>query len=71
MPVPELHEVHAQGTESNPEGIKGVGESGTLPVMAAISSAVEQAVRAVNPSAVVSELPLDPQRVLRLLGTLS
>jgi carbon-monoxide dehydrogenase large subunit len=70
VPIPELHEVHAQDTDSNPEGIKGVGESGTLPVMAAVSSAVEQAIRVVNPSAVVSELPLDGERVLRLLGAL-
>ena len=67
VPVPELHEVNTQDTGSNPEGIKGVGESGTLPVMAAISSAVEQAVRVVNPDAVVTELPLAPERVLRLL----
>jgi hypothetical protein len=38
--------------------------------MAAVSSAVEQALRVVNPSAVVSELPLDGERVLRLLGAL-
>ena len=69
VPIPEIHEVHAGDTGSNPEGIKGVGESGTLPVMAAVSSAVEQAVRLVNPAADVSEVPLDPQRVLRLLGT--
>ncbi|MGH7910183.1 MAG: xanthine dehydrogenase family protein molybdopterin-binding subunit [Candidatus Dormibacteraceae bacterium] len=68
VPVPELHEVHTQDTASNAESIKGVGESGTLPVMAAISSAVEQAVRIVNPEAVVSELPLTPERVLGLLG---
>lgn len=68
VPVPEIHEVHTQDTRSNPEGIKGVGESGTLPVMAAVSSAVEQAVRLVNPDATVTEVPLHPERVLGLLG---
>jgi carbon-monoxide dehydrogenase large subunit len=66
VPVPELYEVQTQPTQTNPERIKGAGESGTLPVMAAISSAVERAVRFVNPHAVVSELPLTPERVLRL-----
>jgi carbon-monoxide dehydrogenase large subunit len=68
VPVPELHEVHGgQDTATNPEGIKGVGESGTLPVMAAISAAVERAARHVNPCATVNRLPLTPERVLDLM----
>ena len=43
------------------------GKSGTLPVPTAISSAVERAVRFVNPDAVVTRLPLTPERVLSLL----
>jgi aerobic carbon-monoxide dehydrogenase large subunit len=68
VPTPELHEVHTQDTATNPEGIKGVGESGTLPVMAAISSAVERAARFANPAAAVTVLPLTPERVMTLMG---
>ena len=64
--VPELHPVFTEKTDANPEGFKGAGESGTLPVPAAISSAVERALRHLNPNAVVTRLPLTPERVLAL-----
>ena len=66
--VPELHPLVTEKTNANPEGFKGAGESGTLPVPAAISSAVERAVRHRNPKAVVTRLPLTPERVLALLN---
>jgi carbon-monoxide dehydrogenase large subunit len=64
--VPELHPLFTEKTDANPEGFKGAGESGTLPVPAAISSAVERALRHLNPNAVVTRLPLTPERVLAL-----
>jgi carbon-monoxide dehydrogenase large subunit len=56
-------------TDSNPEGFKGAGESGTIPVPAAISNAVEDALRKRNPSAVVDRLPITSDRIVELLGT--
>jgi len=63
--VPELHSLVAP-TDANPEGIKGAGESGTVPVPAAICAAVERALSHVRPGVVVGHLPLNPERVLRL-----
>ncbi|HSR25312.1 MAG TPA: xanthine dehydrogenase family protein molybdopterin-binding subunit, partial [Candidatus Eisenbacteria bacterium] len=63
--VPELHEVHSE-VFGNPEGFKGVGESGTIPVPAAIASAVDDALRARGAAAFADELPLTPQRVFAL-----
>jgi carbon-monoxide dehydrogenase large subunit len=53
-------------TDANPEGFKGGGESGTIPVPAAIANAVEDALRKRNPSAVVDHLPITPDRVVEL-----
>ena len=55
-------------TDANPEGFKGAGESGTIPVPAAISSAVENAIRKRKPDAVVDRLPITSDHVLELLG---
>jgi carbon-monoxide dehydrogenase large subunit len=52
---------------ANPEGFKGAGESGTVPVPGAIANAVEDALRQLKPDAVVRELPLTPMRVLEIL----
>ena len=54
-------------TDANPEGFKGAGESGTIPVPAAISNAVEDALRKRNPNAVVDRLPITSDRILELL----
>ena len=65
--VPEL--VHLETpTDSNPEGFKGAGESGTIPVPAAIANAVEDALRKRNPNAVVDRLPITSDRIVELLG---
>jgi aerobic carbon-monoxide dehydrogenase large subunit len=55
-------------TEANPEGFKGAGESGTVPVPAAIAAAVERALSHFRPDVVVDRLPLSPERVLSLLS---
>jgi carbon-monoxide dehydrogenase large subunit len=54
--------------DTNPEGFKGAGESGTIPVPAAISSAVEDALRKRNPNAVIDRLPITSDRIVELLG---
>jgi carbon-monoxide dehydrogenase large subunit len=65
-PAPELHEVRSE-VFGNPEGFKGVGESGTIPVLAAIASAVDDALRRHGVDAFADELPLTPQRVHALV----
>jgi carbon-monoxide dehydrogenase large subunit len=49
----------------NPLGFKGVGESGTLPVAAAVASAVEDALGRVDLR--VTRVPLTPGRLDELL----
>jgi CO/xanthine dehydrogenase Mo-binding subunit len=50
----------------NPLGVKGVGESGTLPVAAAVASAVEDALR--GEGARITRVPLTPGRLHEVLG---
>jgi carbon-monoxide dehydrogenase large subunit len=64
---PELVPIETP-TDANPEGFKGAGESGTVPVPAAISNAVEDALRKRNPHAVVDRLPITSDRVVEILG---
>ena len=66
--TPELVHIETP-TDANPEGFKGAGESGTIPVPAAIANAVEDALRARKPSAVVDRLPITPDRIVELLST--
>jgi carbon-monoxide dehydrogenase large subunit len=58
-------------TDANPEGFKGAGESGTIPVPAAISNAVEDALRKRNPKAVIDRLPITSDRIVELLSVQS
>jgi len=65
--VPRIEIVH-QETPSplNPLGIKGAGESGTIPTIAPIVAAVEDAL---SPFGVkILETPITPQRIVELLG---
>ncbi|HEY4914377.1 MAG TPA: xanthine dehydrogenase family protein molybdopterin-binding subunit [Candidatus Dormibacteraeota bacterium] len=55
-------------TDANPEGFKGAGESGTIPVPAAISNAIEDALRKRNPDAVVNRLPVTSDWIVELLS---
>ena len=55
-------------TDSNPEGIKGVGETGTIAAPAAIAAAVEAAIGQVAPGATISELPISPARLHEILA---
>ena len=65
--APELVHIETP-TDANPEGFKGAGESGTIPVPAAISSAVEDALRKRKPEAVVDHLPITPDRIVQILS---
>jgi carbon-monoxide dehydrogenase large subunit len=58
-------------TDANPESFKGAGESGTIPVPAAISNAIEDALHERNPNAVIDRLPITSDWIVELLGTQS
>jgi len=61
--VPPLEIDHLETPSPlNPLGLKGVGESGTLPVPAVVASAVEDAL-----GVRIEEMPLTPARLRRLL----
>jgi carbon-monoxide dehydrogenase large subunit len=63
---PEL--IHAESASSqNPEGFRGVGEAGTIAVPAAVANAVEDALHHLGYEAAVNEVPITPERLLRLL----
>jgi aerobic carbon-monoxide dehydrogenase large subunit len=64
---PELIHIDTP-TDSNPEGFKGAGESGTIPVPAAISSAVEDALRKRKPDAIIDRLPITSDRIVEILA---
>ncbi len=55
-------------SEWNPEGVRGAGESATIPVPACISAAVEDALRGARPDVVVDRIPITPLRVHRLIA---
>jgi carbon-monoxide dehydrogenase large subunit len=63
---PELVHIETP-TDANPDGFKGAGESGTIPVPAAIANAVEDALRKRRPDAVVDRLPITSDRIVELL----
>ncbi len=66
--VPELIHIETH-TDANPEGFKGAGESGTIPVPAAISNAIEDALRKRKPDAVVDRLPITSDRIVEILAS--
>jgi carbon-monoxide dehydrogenase large subunit len=65
--VPRVEIIHLETPSPlNPLGIKGAGESGTIPTIAPIIAAVEDAL---SPFGVkISEAPITPQRIVELLG---
>jgi carbon-monoxide dehydrogenase large subunit len=50
----------------NPLGVKGAGEGGTIPAIAALVSAVENALEPFNVR--IAEAPITPERIVELLG---
>jgi carbon-monoxide dehydrogenase large subunit len=68
MPVVDIH--HSETPSPlNPLGLKGAGEAGTIPAIAAIIAAVENAL---TPFAVtIAEAPISPQRIVELIAAAS
>lgn len=68
--VPQVEVVHVHGgTDRNPLGIKGVGESGTIPVYAVIAAAVDDALGIDAPRMRATPITPDVLRAAaRLLG---
>ena len=54
-------------TDANPEGVKGVGESATIPVPAAVANAVEDALQRHHPGLIVDRIPLTPDVIYQIL----
>ena len=53
---------------NNPEGVKGAGESATIPTPACIANAVEDALRRLKPEAAIDHIPITPLRLYELLA---
>ena len=61
--MPRVEQVHTETpSPSNPLGIKGVGEAGTIPVSAAVANALSDAL-----GVPVDRMPVMPEEVLELL----
>ena len=58
-------------TPANPEGFRGIGEAGAIPVPAAICSAVEDALRRAGLAVDVTDIPLTSDRLFQLTGAAS
>ena len=64
--VPNVETLHTETPSPlNPIGVKGAGEGGTIAVIAAIISAVEDALRPFNVR--LSEMPISPERIVELV----
>ena len=64
--VPRVAHIETK-TPANSEGFKGAGESGTIPVPAAISNAVEDALQQARPGTELDAIPITPLRLFELL----
>ena len=65
---PQLVEVHAPVLGQNPEGFKGVGETGTIAAPAAIVGAIEDAVRSLGTDIALGTLPVTPTHLFAALS---
>ncbi|MBI4279281.1 MAG: xanthine dehydrogenase family protein molybdopterin-binding subunit [Armatimonadetes bacterium] len=67
MEVPPIEVDHLETpTPLNPLGIKGAGEAGVIPVAAMVAQALEDALDDLGVR--ITEMPLDPDRLLELIG---
>ncbi|RYF55702.1 MAG: hypothetical protein EOO27_20350, partial [Comamonadaceae bacterium] len=62
MPRIEIHHIETPSPR-NPIGVKGAGEGGTIPAAACVISAVEDALRTMNPF--ISSHPISPIQIVR------
>jgi carbon-monoxide dehydrogenase large subunit len=66
--VPNIEVIFVETpSPSNPIGVKGIGETGIIPVPAVIMSAIESALAEFQVR--ISEAPLSPVRLLQLIET--
>ena len=65
VPLMEVEHIETP-TPLNPAGVKGAGESGTIPAPAAIAAAVEDALRPLG--ARITSLPLSPEKLRALIA---
>jgi len=66
MEIPDISVGHRETLSPlNPEGIKGTGEGGTMPVPAVIANAIEDALRPLDVK--IDRLPISPPRLLALI----
>lgn len=64
--VPNLQVMFMQSpSPSNPLGVKGVGEAGTIPVTSTIASAIDDALREFGVH--VTQIPVDPVELVRMI----
>jgi len=54
-------------SSSNPGGFRGAGEGATVPVAAAVAAAVEDALQSRGVDVFITELPISPDRLHRLI----
>ena len=65
--VPKVDMTHLENPSPlNPLGVKGAGEGGTIPAAAAITAAIEDALRPFGVK--LTETPLAPARIVELLS---
>ncbi|MDB5648658.1 MAG: carbon monoxide dehydrogenase large subunit [Hyphomicrobiales bacterium] len=66
--VPNVEVIHTVSPSPlNPIGVKGAGEGGTIAVIAAIISAIENALKPFD--ARLSEMPISPEKIVRIVNT--
>ena len=65
VPRVELHHMETP-SPLNPIGVKGAGEGGTIPAIAAIIAAVENALSPFDVK--ITEAPIAPARIVELIG---
>jgi len=69
LTAPDMPRMHLQHMETpspwNPIGVKGAGEGGTIPCLATVVSAVEDALS--DYGVTVNEYPLSPERIVELM----
>jgi len=64
--APETSDIDTP-SPSNPGGFRGAGEGATVPVAAAVAAAVEDALRSRGLDVFITELPISPDRLYRLI----
>jgi len=64
---PRLLDIRAPVLGNNPQGFKGVGETGTIAAPAALAAALEDALHTFGISADVTTLPVTPDRLFAFL----